>query len=76
MPRKSQFAIGFERLLNDKNASPLNNPDAFKAILSASGLSATETIKHLGKGGRRSAKEEEEAKQKARLEILEKNQSS
>jgi hypothetical protein len=52
------------------------NLDAFKAILSASGLSATDTIKHLGKGGRRSAKEEEEAKQKARLDILEKNTSS
>jgi hypothetical protein len=73
MVRKSQFALGFERLLNDKNASPLVNPEAFKAILSASGLSATETIKHLGKGGRRSAKEEDEAKQKARLEILEKS---
>ena len=73
MPRKSQFAVGFERLLNDKNASPLTNPEAFKAILSASGLSETEPIKHLAKGGRRSAKEEDEAKQKARLEILEKS---
>jgi hypothetical protein len=73
MARKSQFALGFERLLNDKNASPITHPEVFKAILSSSGLSATETIKHLGKGGRRSAKEEDEAKQKARLEILEKS---
>lgn len=73
MARKSQFAQGFERLLNDKNASPLINPEAFKTILSASGLSATETIKHLAKGGRPSAKEVEEAKHKARMEILEKS---
>jgi len=74
MPRKSQFAQGFELLLNDKNASPLINPEAFKAILNASGLTATETIKHLAKGGRPSAKEQEEAKHKARMEILEKTQ--
>lgn len=44
------------------------------AILNASGLSATETMKHLAKGGRPSAKEQEEAKHKARMEILEKSQ--
>lgn len=61
---------GLEKILNNKEASPLHNPAVFRQIVSASGKTMSETLKYLGKKGRQ-PKPNDEEKSKARLEKLE-----
>jgi hypothetical protein len=67
--KKSDFQLGLERLLNDKNASPLTNPAVYKQVMLASNQPISHTLKHLGKGHKNEKKEDSE-RAKARLEKL------
>jgi len=62
--------MGLEKILNNKEASPLNNPDVFRQILSSSGLPLSETLKYIGKKSKQ-PKVDDDEKSKARLEKLE-----
>ena len=70
MPKKSDLHMGLERILNDKNASPLTNPAVYKNLIQAAGQPMSATLKHLGKGTK-SEKKEDEERAKARLQKLE-----
>jgi hypothetical protein len=62
--------MGLEKILNNPQASPLQNPDVFRQIVSTSGMPLSETLKYIGKKSKQ-PKETDEAKSKARLEKLE-----
>jgi hypothetical protein len=70
MPKKSAMTMGLEKILNSKDASPLNNPDVFRQIVRASGQPLSETLKYIGKKSK-APKPNDEEKSKARLEKLE-----
>lgn len=62
--------MGLEKILNSKDASPLNNPNVFRQILSSSGTTMNETLKYIGKKSKEPRVSDED-KSKARLEKLE-----
>lgn len=67
---KSAMTLGLERILNSKEASPLENPHVFRQIVSQSGKSMSETLKYIGKKSKE-PRITDENKSKARLEKLE-----
>lgn len=69
-PPKSAMTIGLEKILNNKEASPLQNPQVFRQILSSTGKSMSETLKYIGKK-QKAPKPNDDEKSKARLEKLE-----
>jgi hypothetical protein len=68
--RKSDLHQGLEKLLNDKNASPLTNPAVYKNLIQATNQPLSQTLKHLGKGHKNQKKEDSE-RAKSRLQKLE-----
>jgi hypothetical protein len=64
------MTIGLEKILNNKEASPLNNPHVFRQIVSTGGKSLSETLKYIGTK-RKQPKVSDEEKSKARLDKLE-----
>lgn len=69
-PQKSAMTMGLEKILNNKEASPLTNPHVFRQIVSQSGKSLSDTLKYVGKTSKTPRVTDEE-KSKARLEKLE-----
>jgi len=54
MPKyKDDFSAGLEKILNNPSTSFLTNPKTFKEIHSASGMSYSEMIKHIGRGSKK-----------------------
>ena len=50
MPRrKSEFQIGMETIMNNKQANFLNNPDVFNAIQAETKMPISQIIRHLAK---------------------------
>ena len=43
------MTAGLEKILNSPEASPLNNPQVFRQIVSQGGKSMSETLKYIGK---------------------------
>lgn len=70
MPKKSAMTLGLEKILNNKEASPLHNPDIFRQIIRSSGQPLSETLKYIGKKSKL-PKADDDEKSKARLEKLE-----
>ena len=70
MKPKSNMHKGFEVLLNDPNLNAFQNPSAVKSLLSASGMSTGDVLKHLGKT-KKAPKKQEEDRSKQRIEKLE-----
>ena len=68
--KKNDMQLGFEKLLNDKNASPLTNPAVFKNLIAATNQPMSQTLKYLGKGHKNMKKEDSE-RAAARLKKLE-----
>lgn len=68
-PKKSDAHLGFERMLNTPEASPLTNPVVFQNVIKASGVSLSQALKHIGKGTKIPQKTEKQ-KSEERLEIL------
>ena len=67
--KKSDAHLGFERMLNTPEASPLTNPVVFQNVMKASGVSLSQALKHIGKGTKIPQKTEKQ-KSEERLEIL------
>jgi hypothetical protein len=54
MPRhKDDFSAGLEQILNNPATSFLTNPKTFKEIHSASGMSMSEMVRHIGRGSKK-----------------------
>lgn len=61
---------GLEKILNNPDASPLNNPAVFRQILAQSGQNVSATLKYIGKKSKTHTVSDSD-KSKARLEKLE-----
>jgi len=71
MVRKNAMTLGLEKLLNSKEASPLNNPAVFKNVVSTSGMSISSILKYTGKQIQRPRKPTDDQKSKERIQKLE-----
>ena len=60
-----------EKILNDPNSSFLTNPQVFSAVKQSSGMSYTEILRHLGKGGKKVKGPSDAERSKDRVEKLE-----
>jgi hypothetical protein len=69
--RKGAFHLGMEKILNDPHSSFLTNPQVFSAIKQSSGMSYTEILKHIGKGGKKVKGPSDTERSKQRVEKLE-----
>ena len=73
MKRKTAMHLGLEKILNDKNASPLTNPQVFKQILTATNQPLTTSLKHIGKTSKMK-KPSDDDRSKERLQTLEQSE--
>ena len=73
MTKKTAIHLGLEKILNDKHASPLHNPEVFRSILTATNQPLTQTLKYIGKTSK-IKKPSDDDRSKERLEKLEENQ--
>jgi hypothetical protein len=75
MPRKqNDFNKGLTRMLNDPRVSPFSEQGnaAFKAIVSESGMSLTDVLKHVGRGKKSAPPKPKDSElSAARIETLE-----
>lgn len=69
--KKSLQVIGFEKMLNSPEASPLNNPGVYKQLTGGSGNSLSDILKHLGRGGSKVKPPTDAEKSKTRIDALE-----
>lgn len=70
MPRhKSEYQIGMETILNNKETNFLKNPQVFNAIVSESKMPISQIIRHLGKNKKLEPSDKEKSEQ--RLQNLE-----
>jgi hypothetical protein len=72
MPRKTDFQLGMEAVLNNPKTSFLQNPKTFSEIQSQSGMSMSAMMKHIG-GKTRKQKQKgptDDEKAKERLEAM------
>ena len=63
--------LGLERLLNNKEASPLNNPAVFNNVVSSSGMSVSSILRYTGKQVQRPKKPTDAERSKERIQKLE-----
>jgi len=72
MPRKSDYIVGLEAVLNNPKTSFLHNPSTFKEIQTQSGMSMNAMLKHVGGRSRQKKKEPTDAeKSEARINAME-----
>jgi hypothetical protein len=69
--RKGAFHLGMEKIMNDPNSSFLTNPQVFSAVKQSSGMSYTEILRHIGKGGKKVKGPTDAERSKQRVEKLE-----
>jgi hypothetical protein len=56
MPRKTDFQLGMEAVLNNPKTSFLQNPKTYHEIQSQSGMSMSAMMKHIGGKSRKQKK--------------------
>ena len=69
LKKKTDAHLGFEKMLNTPEASPLTNPVVFQQVMKASGQTLTQALKYIGKTSKVPQKTEKQ-KSEERLEIL------
>ena len=69
--RKGAFHLGMEKIMNDPHSSFLTNPQVFSAVKQSSGMSYTEILRHIGKGGKKIKGPTDAERSEKRLETLE-----
>ena len=70
-PPKRPQHLGLERLLNNKEASPLSNPAVFRQVVSSSGMSVSQILKYTGKRMTAPKKPTDDERSKERIQKLE-----
>lgn len=74
MPRKTDFQMGLETILNNPNTSFLHKPEVFREIHTQSAMPLSSMIRQVGKGSRQQKKKAEpsdDERSKARLQAME-----
>jgi hypothetical protein len=68
---KNAMHLGLEKLLNNKEASPLTNPAVFNNVVSSSGMSVSSILKYTGRQIQRPKKPTDAERSKERIQKLE-----
>ena len=80
MPKKSEFAMGLETILNNPKTNFLKNPKVFSEIHSQSKMPLSEMIRQVGRTSKKQGKGRREPtdaeKSEARLDKMEAKQNS
>lgn len=80
MPRKNEFAMGLETILNNPKTNFLKNPKVFSEIHSQSKMPLSEMIRQVGRTSKKVGRERREPtdaeKSEARLDKMEAKQNS
>ena len=72
MPRKTDFQLGMEDVLNNPKTSFLHNPKTYHEIQSQSGMSMSAMMRHIGGKTRKQKKgPTDDEKSKERLDAME-----
>ena len=72
MPRhKTEFQLGMETILNNKESNFLKHPEVFNAIVSESKMPISQIIRHLGKNKNKKVEPSDKEKSEQRLNNLE-----
>jgi len=73
MPRKTDFVIGLETVLNNPQTSFMKNPKVFNELYSQSKMSMNSMMKHIGKSAKNKKQKEptDAEKSEARLDRME-----
>ena len=74
MPRKSDFQMGMETVLNNPKTSFLHNPKTFREIHKESGMTMAAMFRHIGrgsKGNKKPAEPTDDEKSESRLNKME-----
>jgi len=73
MPRKTDYQLGMEAVLNNPKTSFLQNPKTFNEIQSQSGMSMAAMMKHIGGKTRKQQQQgpTDAEKAKERLDAME-----
>ena len=72
MPRKSDFQLGMEAVLNNPKTSFLQNPKTYHEIQNQSGMSMSAMMKHIGGKSRKQKKgPTDEERSAERLDAME-----
>jgi hypothetical protein len=73
MPRKTDFQLGMEAVLNNPKTSFLQNPKTYNEIQSQSGMSMSAMMKHIGSKSRKQKQKgpTDDEKSKERLDAME-----
>lgn len=78
MPRKNDFALGLETILNNPKTNFLKNPKVFNEIHAQSQMSLSQMIRHVGRTSKKAKNERREPtdaeKSEARLKEMEAKQ--
>lgn len=76
MPRKTDFQLGLETVLNNPQTSFLKNPATFNEIQKQSAMGIGEMLKHIGKTSKatkgKPKQPTDDERAKARIESMEK----
>jgi len=72
MPRKTDFQLGMEAVLNNPKTSFLQNPKTYNEIQNQSGMSMSAMMKHIGGKSRKQKKgPTDEERSAERLDAME-----
>ena len=73
MPRKSDFVLGLETVLNNPQTSFMKNPKVFNELYKQTGMTMNAMMKHIGKGSKNKKQKEptDAEKSEARLDRME-----
>lgn len=72
MPRKTDFQLGMEAVLNNPKTSFLQNPKTYHEIQNQSGMSMSAMMKHIGSKSRKQKKgPTDEERSAERLDAME-----
>ena len=72
MPRKTDFQLGMEAVLNNPKTSFLQNPKTYNEIQNQSGMSMSAMMKHIGGKSRKQKKgPTDEERSAERLDTME-----
>ena len=76
MPRKSDFRVGLEAVLNNPKTSFLTAPKVFAEVHKESGMTMAQMMRHIGRGTRNSKKSAEPTDEEKSAERISKMEGS
>lgn len=70
MPRKGDFTVGLEAILNNPQMTPLKNPQVMRELQEKSGMSLMNMIRYSGRASKKTKEPSDKERSEARVEEL------